>query len=169
MTHPTPTATSALGGDPWSALHRPLHLPSVAPGANCPAATEHSLSTDFPNVLGDGPVYMQGLWSHGTYSIEGAASTQGYYALKVLWASRPDYTWPILIRGQQVDGTGLLRFGLNAQQLLAELELPTGSGGSATNGWGEWPSYTMLGAPGCYAYQVDGQTFSEVIVFRVIP
>ena len=28
------------------------------------------------------------------------------------------------------------------------------------------PSYTRLRAPGCYAYQVDGTTFSRVIVFQ---
>jgi hypothetical protein len=27
------------------------------------------------------------------------------------------------------------------------------------------PSYTRLRAPGCYAYQIDGTTFSRVIVF----
>ena len=28
------------------------------------------------------------------------------------------------------------------------------------------PSYTRLGAAGCYGYQIDGRTFSRVIVFR---
>jgi hypothetical protein len=28
------------------------------------------------------------------------------------------------------------------------------------------PSYTRLRGPGCYAYQVDGTSFSRVVVFR---
>ncbi len=30
------------------------------------------------------------------------------------------------------------------------------------------PSYTRLLGPGCYAYQIDGTTFSRVIVFRAV-
>ncbi|MBA2462339.1 MAG: hypothetical protein H0V45_11335 [Actinobacteria bacterium] len=33
-------------------------------------------------------------------------------------------------------------------------------------GGGDNPSLTRLRAPGCYAYQVDGRTFSYVIVFE---
>jgi hypothetical protein len=31
---------------------------------------------------------------------------------------------------------------------------------------GVWPSFTRVRKPGCYAYEVDGTSFSEVIVFR---
>ena len=30
------------------------------------------------------------------------------------------------------------------------------------------PSYTRVRGPGCYAYQIDGTTFSRVIVFRAV-
>ena len=30
------------------------------------------------------------------------------------------------------------------------------------------PSYTRVRGPGCYAYQVDGTSFSRVIVFEAI-
>jgi hypothetical protein len=33
-------------------------------------------------------------------------------------------------------------------------------------GWREWPSYIYVPAPGCFGYQVDGTSFSEVIVFE---
>ncbi|HEX3873332.1 MAG TPA: hypothetical protein VHW26_04230 [Solirubrobacteraceae bacterium] len=69
-------------------------------------------------------------------------------AQKVLWAAAPRYAGPVLIR-----------------QLLAAGA--TSSGEPA--GWREWPSYTRLRAGGCYAYQVDGTTFSTVIVFRATP
>ena len=29
-----------------------------------------------------------------------------------------------------------------------------------------WPSFTRVRGAGCYAYQVDGKSFSEVIAFR---
>lgn len=165
---PSPTATQTAD---WQALHRPLHLPTVAPGAPCPAAQEHSLAPDFALALGGGPVYPVAPWSHGTFSIDESMNKQGWYYLKVLWVSRPEYTGPILIRGQQIDGPNALLFGssLTGQDLLPELELPAGSGGPSPHGWSGWPSYTMPRAPGCYAYQVDGLSFTEVIVFRVVP
>jgi hypothetical protein len=30
------------------------------------------------------------------------------------------------------------------------------------------PAITTVGGPGCYAYQVDGSTFSTTIVFRAL-
>jgi hypothetical protein len=158
----TPTVTETAE---WQALRRLLHLPTVAPGAPCPAAQEHSVSPDFSLALGDGPVYPAGPWVHGTYSIGNAVNLQGWYDLKVLWIARPEYSGPILIRGQQIDGPNALRFGLNGQLLLPEMKLPAGSGGGSPSDWGNWPSYTIPRATGCYAYQVDGLSFTEVIVF----
>jgi len=47
----------------------------------------------------------------------------------------------------------------------ADLQFAPGKG-SGSEGWRNWPSATRLQASGCYAHQVDGTTFSEVIVFR---
>jgi hypothetical protein len=54
-----------------------------------------------------------------------------------------------------------------------ELGIPTGARGGYPPGHklvGQRyrPSYTRLRAPGCYAYQIDGLTFSRVIVFRAV-
>jgi len=38
--------------------------------------------------------------------------------------------------------------------------------GSSTWEGREWPSYTRLRASGCYGWQVDGETFATVIIFR---
>ena len=35
-----------------------------------------------------------------------------------------------------------------------------------TGDWLGYPSYTRLRGGGCYAYEVDGTSFSRVIVFR---
>jgi hypothetical protein len=87
---------------------------------------------------------------------------------KVLWVSSADYHRPALIRGHQIDGPSELRFDRGSPP-PAELQFPLE--GSATSpdqepGWREVPSYTRVRAPGCYAYQVDGLDFTEVIVFR---
>jgi hypothetical protein len=35
-------------------------------------------------------------------------------------------------------------------------------------GWREFPYFTFVRSPGCYAWQVDGLSFSEVIVVRML-
>jgi hypothetical protein len=34
------------------------------------------------------------------------------------------------------------------------------------DGWRQWPGGTWLRTPGCYAWQIDGTDFSDVIVFE---
>jgi hypothetical protein len=50
------------------------------------------------------------------------------------------YAARALVRGYQLDGPNEVRF--------------------------DTPSLTRLRAPGCYAYQVDGRTFSYVVIFE---
>jgi hypothetical protein len=64
-------------------------------------------------------------------------------------------------------GPGAVGFGeghvpYDELQLLAPAQgaaIPRGSGR-------EWPTFTRVKGPGCYAYQIDGTSFTEVIVFR---
>ena len=70
-----------------------------------------------------------------------------------------------------MDGSGSVGFDLNgATEPMAELQLPPGRSNPDTSkgGWRNWPSYTRVQTPGCYAYQVDGTNFSYVIVFRAV-
>jgi hypothetical protein len=79
------------------------------------------------------------------------------------------YTGPILIRGRQLDGNGAMGFGQGStpydelQLLDAGRQAPT-----MTDGGRAWLSTTRVTASGCYAYQVNGTGFSEVIVFRAV-
>jgi hypothetical protein len=84
---------------------------------------------------------------------------------KILWIARR-YRGPVLIRGAQLDGPSGVRFGL-AQVPALEMRLRS-VGGSSPGGWQNRPSTTRLRAPGCYAWQVDGTTFSRVIVFKAV-
>lgn len=71
----------------------------------------------------------------------------------------------VLLRGHQLDGPNEVRFvygrpSFNAVNLLnpvSEMQL---------EGWRDYPSLTRLRSPGCYAYQIDGRTFSRLIVFE---
>jgi hypothetical protein len=38
-----------------------------------------------------------------------------------------------------------------------------------TSGWSSWLGRLTAGAPGCYGIQVDGTSFTSVIVFAVQP
>jgi hypothetical protein len=86
---------------------------------------------------------------------------------KVLWVGAPASAGPVLIRGRQLDGPRAVGFGaggvpVDEMQLLASGATSPGE----PPGWREWPSYTRLRAGGCYGYQVDGRSFSTVVVIR---
>lgn len=160
--------TPVQASDAWTSLRqRPLNLPAVNPGSPCPAAQGKQVSPDFGLALGKGPVYPVGLGSEGALYYNNGRTEGGWLFDKVLWIGDPVYNGPVLIRGHQIDGPNELRFEEGANP-TNELLLNTDRGGSTTSNWSNWPSYTRTRAPGCYAYQVDGASFSEVIVFRVI-
>ena len=41
--------------------------------------------------------------------------------------------------------------------------------GGGRKQWRQTATYTRVRAEGCYAYQIDGTTFSRVVVFRAAP
>jgi hypothetical protein len=157
-------------------LRRPIAIPSIQPGAQCPvtAANGNIWSKSAPG-LGPGPVAPVGLGPTSTLrygSFSGYPSHTQWGGQKVLWVAAGSYTGPILIRGMQVDGHHGVGFNVGGPQApLVELQLPPGSASDVMGGgrWRGWPSYTRVQAPGCYAYQVDGTDFSYVLVFRVRP
>jgi hypothetical protein len=99
--------------------------------------------------------------------------TGGWGGQRVLWFVAPAYEGPVLIRGRRLDGRDPVRFE-RGDNPPAELRI-------GAHESGRWPigtttdagqryrrSYTRIRAPGCYAYQVDGTSFSYTIVFRAI-
>ena len=88
----------------------------------------------------------------------------GWGGNKTMWIVAAGYRGPVLVRGRRLDGPELVRFERGAPP-PAELELRTTltSQGSAVR---RIPSFTRVQAPGCYAYQIDGTTFSRTIVFE---
>jgi hypothetical protein len=165
----TATPIPTQSADEWAALRqRPLRLPAVEPGGPCPTAPGgRQVASEFGLALGDGPLYPAGFDERGVYDYTGAIQEGGWYLLKVLWIGDPSYKGAALVRGRQVDGPGELRFNEGANP-SSELRLHTDAGNPTASGWNNWPSYTRLRGPGCYAYQVDGLGFSDVVVFRAI-
>lgn len=161
---PSPSGTEA---DPVAALRRPLDLPSLPLGGGCPV-TRGMQEPDpaLGPILGDGQVGPVGIPSGVlAYQAPGPDTVwagQSWGGQKVLWAVDDALDGPVLIRGHQLDGPLEVRFENAA---LPELVSEPGYGG-VPGGWRDYPSYTRLRAPGCYAYQVDTATGSTIIVFR---
>jgi hypothetical protein len=169
---PTPTPTRTPVPDEWTALRqRPLHLPSLVAGAACPAEHARQVLPPYGPGIGSGPAYAAlglDVGALGVLAIEPPSTFQSaeWGGSKVLWYVAPAYHGPVLVRGHQLDGPNEMRFELGN---IPPLELDIGAGGTDPGGSSSLPSYTRLRAPGCYAYQVDGTTFTEVIVFPARP
>lgn len=92
-------------------------------------------------------------------------------SVETIWVSRPTYDGPVFVRGGRLDRAGLVRFG-EGRKPDAELELPTGDwptsdfeGRRLPPGWRAFSVQTRIRAPGCYAFQVDGDGFSYLLTF----
>ncbi len=147
--------------DPWTALRRPLAPPAVSAGT-CPTGSPRAVNPAFGPAIGDGPVY----------AVLGAgvlhADSAGMY--KTLWVADPIYQGLVLIRGWQLDGDATVAFQVGVPGTpIPEMRLQQ-SGASAPGdlGWRQWPSLSILPGPGCYAIQVDGQTFTETVVVQIV-
>jgi hypothetical protein len=165
--HGTKAATWA------SLLRRPLHLPTATAGT-CPTSPSVHPSQNFASAIGAGPLYptvpeatLQVVPVKGTL-LDGQAP-HGTFVQKVLWFAPPSFEGRALVRGAEVGGPHRVWFS-SGGRVSVRLWLSAAGGGSAPGGWRNWPTGTIVGSrAGCYAYQIDGPTFSRVIVFRVEP
>ena len=159
----------------WEELRaRPIAVHTLEPGAACPVTMRNPDGT-----FGTGPVYAE------------AGSIKAGAPSKILWVASPKANPHLLIRGLQLDGPARLLFNWTADPVglstvttftdslggqhayYAEMDLletatTTVPGRWPPTGWRLWPSSTLAPTPGCYAWQVDGVTLSEVIVFQVM-
>jgi hypothetical protein len=155
-------------GDAGAALRaRPLQLPVLTPGGTCPTTPGATVNPAFGLALGNGPLYPVGLGTQGIMYYGGGRQEGGWVYQKVLWVGRPTVQGPVLIRGHQLDGPNELRFAEGATPPAA-LQLQASAAGHPANTWYDWPSYTRIRAPGCYAYQVDGLDFTTIIFFKAV-
>jgi hypothetical protein len=121
-------------------------------------------------ALGNGPVYFL----NGQLVVSDPEHSQ-----KVAWIANPSYTGPIRIRGGRIDGDGHLLLGgpdnhwrgaslktVDGTDLYPELDFLESNTLSSSN-WRIWPSATYIDKAGCYAWQVDGLGFTEIIAIQV--
>jgi hypothetical protein len=135
-----------------AALRRPLKLPS-ADGGPCPITLNAQPASTGRASSGVG--------------FRGVSGSQWMIA-EAIWRVPASYTGPLLIRGAMI-GAGTLGFGTRAVPYDELQLLDAGRGAPRVAGGGRaWITYTRVQTGGCYAYQVDGTSFSEVVVFRAV-
>jgi hypothetical protein len=134
------------------ALRRPLKLPS-ADGGPCPITLNAQPASTGAASAGVGFRRVSG---------------SPWLIAEATWRVPHSYAGPLLIRGAMLGG-GALGFGTGAIP-YDELQLvDAGRGAPRVAGGGRaWITYTRVRSAGCYAYQVDGTSFSEVVVFRAV-
>jgi hypothetical protein len=150
-------------GDVWTPLRRPLRVPTLGPDRAC-AVTGLAKNFNFARYgvargVGPGPAYPIG-WRDGTIAItwhRNDVDATLWGVAKVLWFVRPSYHGPVLVRGVGLDSSYKVRVD-RGRIPPAELRLPEGTK--------DRPSYVRIRKSGCYAFQIDGWTFSRSIVFR---
>jgi hypothetical protein len=136
-----------------AALRRALKLPADD-GGPCPI-TLNSQGPVSPHELPAGV---------GFHSVSGSQ----WMEAQVTWTAVGGYTGPLLIRGAMLGG-GAVGFGAGAVPYDELQLLDAGQGAPRVTGGGRaWITDTRIRSGGCYAYQVDGSSFSEVVVFRAV-
>src|SRR5712691_4122044 len=168
------------GVDPMAALlQRPMRPPTLAPNETCTASTSVDLGAVAPNYgAGVGPAYLSGQTSW--YS--------GGQAAFLMVDSQ--YSGPLLVRTFELGGDGKSTVALagspptdNANAADKERQhgvnvvpaVHTAGGGlylgpvAPTSFWRAWLGRLSTDRPGCFGLQVDGDVFTEFIVFEVNP
>jgi hypothetical protein len=162
-TSPSPTSSptsSPATPEAGFLLARPLKLPVVRAGETCPVTPAASRKLGIGDPRGTGPFYLGGPMPQGAYAWN-----------KMVWVLVDGASGPVLFRGGRVDGAGSLQFnGSPADRSDKGLTLSSNGGVSATfcqrvisQGVAD-AFYVYPAVTGCYALQVDGPSFDDVIV-----
>jgi hypothetical protein len=144
-------------------------LPRLGAGQACPT-TPGYLVTSPDNggiALGKGVIRpliaMAGDLRHGVTDV---TRSNGWLGFKTDWLSLPGYQGPFIVRAEALGRPGTVEFSFDTPPMAVPMVIPPGPTLNGTDGWRDVPGNTWVRTAGCYAWQVDGLTFSEVIVFR---
>jgi hypothetical protein len=155
-----PSSSPQATANAATLLARPVKLPTVRSGTACPVTPVSSRNVDVTDPRGHGPFYLGGPMPHGQFAWN-----------KTVWVLADGARGPVLFRGGRVDGTGSLKFSGNpADHADTGITLSSGGGVSATfyerviDLGIEDALYVYPSTSGCYALQVDGTSFEDVIV-----
>ena len=155
-----------------SLTSRPLHFPTLGPNRSCPASPGKTFNNIlFAGVaLGSGPVRVlladSGDLPHGHVNLY-PSEVRGWFALQTLWFAKPGYNGPFVVRAKRIGRSGKVevqpgRNGLEPGS--GPLMVSAGPTMNSAGGYRTVPGSTWVKSGGCYAWQVDGRNFSEVIV-----
>lgn len=169
-----PLASVARAGDDWKGLHQPLHLPPAS--GSCPTSPTRQFGDSLFSAAA--PVYLMNVGSApvpGTIDISlSQVDNKGWRGQKTPWIVPATYRGPVLIRGRRIGHPGEMRFAKGYGDHLDELRFRTGESNGVRGRIQGLPgryrllaSATLFRAPGCYAFQIDGASFSSVLVMRV--
>ena len=148
--------------DARALLARPLKPPLVPAGSACPVTPVATRKLDITNPRGSGPFYLGGPMPKGAYAWN-----------KTVWVLVDSAQGPVLFRGRRVDGAGSLRFSGSSAD-------PSDHGVTPSGGVSETfytsvivhadggAFYVYPATLGCYAIQVDGPSFEDVIVISTV-
>lgn len=168
-------ASVARAADDWKRLHRPLHLPHA--NGVCPTSPTKQLG-NWPFSVA-APVYLQNVGSApvpGTIDIsQSLVDDQGWRGQKTPWLVPATYRGPVLIRAARIDAAGpAVAFAKGYGDHLDELRFRSGESNGARGRIRGLPgrsrflaSSALFRSEGCYGFQVDGSSFSSVVVVRV--
>ena len=113
---------------------------------------------------------QEGDFAHGRVDIPGGAAG-AWHALQTLWFAMPGYAGPFVVRAARLDARGPIEVQPGATGLVpgsGPLVVHSGPTANAQNGFRTVPGSTWVKSPGCYAWQVDGRGFSDVLVVDVV-
>ena len=144
-----------------------MSLPDMDDG--CPTTKVHR-SPRFRLVVGGGHIRLASQTEDGATILRRTKVRKRSFRVSTLWTNGQDYTRPALVRGDRIDGPGSIKFEQDIDiepfgpSLVGEPnEMHFARGGPP--GGSSWSAaITLNGGPGCYAFQIDGEGFTEHIV-----
>jgi hypothetical protein len=96
------------------------------------------------------------------------AAGSGWAVDKMPFLLKQTFRGPFVIRGRPIDGSGDLGFsGIAGRRPFEALQFAAGRATLKAGRLLGWGIGVWMTSPGCYGLQIDGQTFSRVLVFRV--
>jgi hypothetical protein len=150
-------------------LRRPLRIPPKPAEGGCPRTTRTHRASWGELLLGPGPLYAGSVVPDGPQrlqTLEVRGQPVRWRGFKTRWVVDAGYAGPALIRGRELGGGARVGFGLDPEP-WPELQLwphePQGVGFRM-----DFRGATRVPRPGCYAWQIDGDRFTEVIVFQAV-
>src|SRR5712692_2120845 len=158
--HSTPAPPISASAPPTAGLlARPVKLPNLQPGSPCPVTPVSNVRAQIGDPRGSGPFYLGGRLPRG-----------GYPWNKMVYELMGGASGRILFRGGRIDGPGRLEFSGSPAGPSDKGETLTGVSVTRTfyeRIYGPGPTsgfYVYPSTPGCYALQVDGTEFEDMII-----